>query len=209
MLRLLGGLTLLALFAGGIFYYYSKDKESVRKAKEEAAKIAETLREKATNPSGGNFEQSYIQPPGSAGTAEPPNADVEGPPNKKAADGQGLRAIGVVTADRAEGIASESRGEVVHVVASGDTLGRIAKRYYGEEGLYTLIAKANKIDRPNRLKVGQKLVIPPKPQADPGSAESSHPAESSVSSERSGGTANGASENLRPATLNKVVPYKK
>lgn len=55
-----------------------------------------------------------------------------------------------------------------HVVKKGDTLRKLADRYYGEPGKWRVIAKANKIKDPNKLKVGRKLRIPkePKPKGD-------------------------------------------
>jgi nucleoid-associated protein YgaU len=49
-----------------------------------------------------------------------------------------------------------------HTVAPGETLGRIAARYYGAEGEWRRIREANRaiIPNPNRLEVGQVLVIP-------------------------------------------------
>ncbi|MCX7806873.1 MAG: LysM peptidoglycan-binding domain-containing protein [Planctomycetota bacterium] len=214
MLKVIGGLVLLAVLAGGIYYYYAKDKEPVRKAMEEAGKVAETIREKAANPSGSHGGQAHLQP-GPAGIPEPPNADVEGPPNRKMAGGQhsGRNGIGEIPIAPDGPRAAEKAGEreeTVHIVAPGDTLTRIAKRYYGEEGLFTLIAKANKIDRPNRLKVGQKLVIPPKPPVvAPGHAESSRTVESPAPSGNTGVSGNEAVETLRPATLSKTVIERK
>ena len=53
----------------------------------------------------------------------------------------------------------------IHQVVSGDTLGKIAKMYYGEAKLYMKIFEANKdiLDNPDLIKVGQMLKIP-----DPG-----------------------------------------
>jgi LysM repeat protein len=50
----------------------------------------------------------------------------------------------------------------IHEVASGDTLSGIAKKYYGNAGLYMKIFEANKdqLKDPNVIKVGQKLKIP-------------------------------------------------
>lgn len=45
-------------------------------------------------------------------------------------------------------------------VRKGDTLNKIASRYYGNSGLWKKIATANKIRDPKSLKVGQKLRIP-------------------------------------------------
>src|SRR5690606_30516469 len=48
-------------------------------------------------------------------------------------------------------------GANVHVVASGETLGVIANRY---KATVAAIAKANNLDNPNLIRVGQKLTIP-------------------------------------------------
>lgn len=47
-------------------------------------------------------------------------------------------------------------------IVSGDTLGAIAKRYYGNASLYTRIHEANKelIPDPNKIYPGQKIKIP-------------------------------------------------
>jgi nucleoid-associated protein YgaU len=48
------------------------------------------------------------------------------------------------------------------VVKSGDTLSKIAKEFYGDAGEYMKIFKANgdKLTDPDKIKVGQELVIP-------------------------------------------------
>ena len=50
----------------------------------------------------------------------------------------------------------------VYEIVSGDTLGAIAKRYYGKASLYTRIHEANKelIPDPNKIYPGQKIKIP-------------------------------------------------
>jgi LysM repeat protein len=50
----------------------------------------------------------------------------------------------------------------VHTVASGDTLSKLARQYYGDANLYMQIFEANKdqLKDPNLIKVGQKLRIP-------------------------------------------------
>lgn len=52
--------------------------------------------------------------------------------------------------------------ERVYEVVSGDTLGGIAKKYYGNANAYMRIFEANRdiLDNPNLVKVGQKLSIP-------------------------------------------------
>lgn len=48
----------------------------------------------------------------------------------------------------------------IHEVVSGDTLSAIAKKYLGNSGKYTDIAKFNSISNPDVIKVGQKIKIP-------------------------------------------------
>lgn len=50
----------------------------------------------------------------------------------------------------------------IHVVEKGDTLGAIAKKYYGKAGAYMKIFEANKdiLTDPDKIKPGQKLRIP-------------------------------------------------
>jgi nucleoid-associated protein YgaU len=49
-----------------------------------------------------------------------------------------------------------------HEVQKGDTLGKIAQKYYGDASLYMQIFEANKsqLKDPNKIFPGQKLVIP-------------------------------------------------
>ena len=49
----------------------------------------------------------------------------------------------------------------VHIVKKGESLYLIAKRYYGSGLKWKRIAAANKIAKPNRIKPGMKIVIPP------------------------------------------------
>ena len=50
----------------------------------------------------------------------------------------------------------------VHKVVAGDTLSKIAKKYYGDASLYPQIFEANRdiLKDPNLIKIGQKLRIP-------------------------------------------------
>ena len=52
--------------------------------------------------------------------------------------------------------------ERIHVVEKGDTLGAIAKKYYGKAGAYMKIFEANKdiLTDPDKIKPGQRLRIP-------------------------------------------------
>ncbi len=49
-----------------------------------------------------------------------------------------------------------------HEVKSGETLSKIAQRYYGDASLYPKIFEANKdiLKNPDLIRVGQKLRIP-------------------------------------------------
>ena len=47
-----------------------------------------------------------------------------------------------------------------YTVVAGDTLSRLAQRFYGDATLYRLIATASGIANPNVLNVGQQLIIP-------------------------------------------------
>ncbi len=49
-----------------------------------------------------------------------------------------------------------------HEVQSGETLSKIAQRYYGDASLYPKIFEANKdiLKDPDKIRVGQKLRIP-------------------------------------------------
>lgn len=53
-------------------------------------------------------------------------------------------------------------GERIHVVAKGDTLSAIAKKYYGDGNKYMKVFDANKdqLKNPDKIQVGQKLRIP-------------------------------------------------
>ncbi len=52
--------------------------------------------------------------------------------------------------------------DVLYVVQSGDSLGSLALRFYGDAGLFTAIYKANRqvLDTPESLAYGMKLLIP-------------------------------------------------
>ena len=54
-----------------------------------------------------------------------------------------------------------------HRVKPGDTLGRIARKYYGDPGLFGFIVLANRIANPDRLAAGRLLLIPDLPDAAP------------------------------------------
>lgn len=66
-----------------------------------------------------------------------------------------------------------------YVVKRGDTLGNIAKKFYGDARRFSLIVSANLIANPDQLPVGQELVIPDVPivvNREPAPADMASPA---------------------------------
>ena len=51
-------------------------------------------------------------------------------------------------------------GAQSYTVQPGDNLSKISKHFYGDANKYPVIAKANNLEDPDKIKVGQKLVIP-------------------------------------------------
>jgi nucleoid-associated protein YgaU len=64
--------------------------------------------------------------------------------------------------DRLEAKKKEPEAQM-HTVVSGDTLSKIAKKYYGDAGKYPVIFEANKpmLKDPDKIYPGQVLRIPP------------------------------------------------
>ena len=56
--------------------------------------------------------------------------------------------------------AIKSPTEQRYIVQEGDTLGSVAQQYYGDPSRFTEIAAASGIQDPNRIEVGQELIIP-------------------------------------------------
>ncbi len=58
--------------------------------------------------------------------------------------------------------ASEPQSQKTYTVKSGDTLSKIAKEFYGNANDYHKIFEANqdKLESPDKIQVGQELVIP-------------------------------------------------
>ena len=81
-----------------------------------------------------------------------------------AAPAPGPAAAAVVTAGvpAAPAAAAAHVAERYHIVVKGDTLGAIAKKYYGDASLYEKIFATNLdiLDDPDKIKPGQRLYIP-------------------------------------------------
>ncbi|OLV16075.1 BON domain-containing protein [Deinococcus marmoris] len=54
----------------------------------------------------------------------------------------------------------QETGDTVYTVQSGDTLGAIAQKYYGNAAEYKKIAHYNNISNPDLIKVGDQIKIP-------------------------------------------------
>ena len=69
--------------------------------------------------------------------------------------------VAAAAAASASGGASSGKGRT-YTVAAGDSLSKIAKSFYGNAGQYMKIFDANKdkLTDPDKIKVGQELVIP-------------------------------------------------
>ncbi len=52
------------------------------------------------------------------------------------------------------------QGTQDYTVQPGDNLSKISKHFYGDANKYPAIVKANNLADPDKIKVGQKLVIP-------------------------------------------------
>ena len=51
-------------------------------------------------------------------------------------------------------------GQQTYTVRPGDNLSKISKQFYGDANKYMTIAKANNLEDPDKIKVGQELIIP-------------------------------------------------
>jgi nucleoid-associated protein YgaU len=104
-----------------------------------------------------------------AATVQPlPAARVEPTPpqaaSQPAATAEPATQPAAPRADASEPAPAPETAQVqTHVVVAGDTLSALAQQYYGKASKWEIIFDANKdkLSRPDRLKVGMKLVIPP------------------------------------------------
>jgi LysM repeat protein len=99
--------------------------------------------------------------------------------NRATAEGKAIsQVIGEFLKQYAEG--ATTGAPTSYTVQSGDTLGKIAFRVYGDAHKYTLIQQANNLSDPSRIWVGQVLIIPP--ASDGGPVASPPPAPGPVTS---------------------------
>lgn len=66
-------------------------------------------------------------------------------------------------AAQATAVGGEPQGGQTYTVKAGDTLSKISKQYYGDANEYMRIFYANrdKLRDPDKIQVGQQLIVPP------------------------------------------------
>lgn len=114
------------------------------------AETAPADKNASANPPIQPTEDPYARnPPANTGSSNPENYDATNAPPP----GDTLQPI----SDTGTG-----KSKRTHVVKSGETLRKISKDYYGDPEKWKKIWEANKsrIEDPNKLKVGTKLIIP-------------------------------------------------
>lgn len=90
-------------------------------------------------------------------TVKTEQVKADAPVEAKPAEGKKPEAPAEVKKETAK----ESKGSAEAVVKAGDTIGGIAKEFYGNAKYADVILKANpQVKNANRLKIGTKLVIP-------------------------------------------------
>jgi nucleoid-associated protein YgaU len=58
------------------------------------------------------------------------------------------------------GDATAKKANQTYTVQPGDNLSKISKQFYGDANKYAVIAKANNLENPDKIKAGQQLIIP-------------------------------------------------
>lgn len=71
-----------------------------------------------------------------------------------------IKAVDPQFADLHHEIVTTGTGDQTYTVKDGENLSRISKHFYGSPNNYQKIAAANGLDNPDKIRVGQKLVIP-------------------------------------------------
>lgn len=70
------------------------------------------------------------------------------------------RAANAEAARSLRSVSVRAAGEQQYIIRSGDTLGRVAREFYGDPMLWTIIAEANNIRNPDLIYPGQVFFIP-------------------------------------------------
>lgn len=96
-------------------------------------------------------------------------------------------------------VVPEAAKERTHVIAKGETLGDVAKRYYGKRSLGQKLEEFNKVDS-SRLKIGQSIKIPDIAVLDPTAAPAPAPERALVGTDPGLGIAPQPQPEPAPAT---------
>lgn len=67
--------------------------------------------------------------------------------------------IEVREGSQAEQASSNQAGQT-YTVQAGDNLSKISKQFYGDPNKYQSIVRANQLENPDKIRPGQKLIIP-------------------------------------------------
>lgn len=70
-----------------------------------------------------------------------------------------IKAVDPTFADLKHDIGVRAGGQT-YIVKPGDNLSKISKQFYGDASKFMTIAKANDLEDPDKIKVGQELLIP-------------------------------------------------
>jgi len=71
-----------------------------------------------------------------------------------------IKAVDPTFADLKHDIQVDQNAEKTYTVQAGDNLSKISKHFYGDANKYTMIAKANGLDDPDKIRAGMELKIP-------------------------------------------------
>ena len=137
-----------------------KMKEKLLAVKEEREKInAQTMARNRQNQQPAAGKKAQADQPKDQGPAKQ-TAQTTG----KTGKGQAVKNAQAAAKTKSQPTSGGASG--TYTVQKGDTLMKIARKCYGNSRYYYLIAEANraKLGNKNQIRIGQTLVIPPKPQ---------------------------------------------
>lgn len=97
-------------------------------------------------------------------TVQTGESELEAPVSESAAPGTPAKSSGILNTAEQGTHATSSAGNTAYKVVNGDTLGKIAEKVYGSSApkYVDKIQRANNMNSPDSLQIGQTLVIPPK-----------------------------------------------
>jgi len=57
-------------------------------------------------------------------------------------------------------ISTAGSGDQPYTIQAGDNLSKISQRFYGAASIYSKVAAANNLENPDKIRVGQQIVLP-------------------------------------------------